>query len=298
MENAITEFSEESHLKGNKYFRVVHGKTDKSRCVGLHRHDFVEVLWIRSGEGMLISGGRERYFSHHLLFISRPNEVHVIESARDSTIDFSYVAIPGGVFARFVRDCLSGEEEFFRGKFGGMSMKLSSFETAYLDRAASELVWQNDSLMAVYRFLINLYWQIKSVFASALPGNMPDWLSDACQRIRNPENLALGLEKFREICGKDMSYINRAMRKYLNCTPTEYINGARLRYAKWLLATSSFSTGEISEICGFSDLPYFCRKFKEAFDSTPGAYRSEYSQMGGDAHDGSRAVAPEAARKR
>lgn len=166
MENAITEFSEESHLKGNKYFRVVHGKTDKSRCVGLHRHDFVEVLWIRSGEGMLISGGRERYFSHHLLFISRPNEVHVIEPARDSTIDFSYVAIPGGVFARFVRDCLSGEEEFFRGKFGGMSMKLSSFETAYLDRAASELVWQNDSLMAVYRFLINLYWQIKSVFAS------------------------------------------------------------------------------------------------------------------------------------
>ena len=76
-----------------------------------------------------------------------------------------------------------------------------------------------------------------------------------------------------------MSYINRAMRKYLNCTPTEYINGARLRYAKWLLATSSFSTGEISEICGFSDLPYFCRKFKEAFDSTPSDYRSEYSQI-------------------
>lgn len=86
-----------------------------------------------------------------------------------------------------------GRKNFPR-KFGGMSMKLSSFETAYLDRAASELVWQNDSLMAVYRFLINLYWQIKSVFASALPGNMPDWLSDACQRIRNPENLALGLE--------------------------------------------------------------------------------------------------------
>ena len=107
---------------------------------------------------------------------------------------------------------------------------------------------------------------------------MPEWLADACQRIRNPENLSLGLEKFREICGKDMSYINRAMRKYLNCTPTEYINGARLSYAKWLLATSSFSTGEISEVCGFSDLPYFCRKFKEAFDITPSAYRSVNSE--------------------
>ena len=95
------------------------------------------------------------------------------------------------MLARFTRDVLSEEDEFFREKFGGMSLKLSSFETAYLDRAASELVWQNDSLMAIYRFLINLYWQIKNVFASALPGNMPEWLSDACQRIRNPENLAL-----------------------------------------------------------------------------------------------------------
>lgn len=35
MKNGVTEFSEESHLKGNRYFRVVHGKTDKSHCVGL-----------------------------------------------------------------------------------------------------------------------------------------------------------------------------------------------------------------------------------------------------------------------
>ena len=278
MQNGITEFSEESHLKGNKYFRVVHGKTDKSRCVGLHKHGFVEVLWIRDGEGMLIAGGKERYFQKHLLFISRPYEVHVIEPAKNSVIDFSYVAINKEVVADFTRDVLAEEDAAFREKFSGMSLKLSSFETAFLDRAASELVWQNDSRVAIYRFLLNLYWQIKNTFASALPGNMPEWLADACQRIRNPENLSLGLEKFREICGKDMSYINRAMRKYLNCTPTEYINGARLSYAKWLLATSSFSTGEISEVCGFSDLPYFCRKFKEAFDITPSAYRSVNSE--------------------
>ena len=106
MKNGVTEFSEESHLKGNRYFRVVHGKTDKSHCVGLHRHDFVEILWIRSGEGMLISGGKERYFNKHLLFISRPNEVHVIEPSRNSTIDFSYVAITKDVLARFTRDVL------------------------------------------------------------------------------------------------------------------------------------------------------------------------------------------------
>ncbi len=275
MKNTITEFSEESHLKGNKFFRVVHGKTDKSHCVGLHKHEFVEILWVRAGEGILIAGGKERHFSKNLLFISKPNEIHVIEPTKNSVIDFTYVAIKRDIVADFIANVLQDEDSFFIERFCGMSAKLSTFEIGYLDRAAIELAWQNDSRTSIYRFLMNLYWQIKNIFVSALPNNIPDWLSDACQRIRNPENLALGLTKFREICGKDMSYINRAVRKYLNCTPTEYINGARLRYAKWLLATSSFSTGEISEICGFSDLPYFCRKFKETFEVTPSAYRQE-----------------------
>jgi AraC family cel operon transcriptional repressor len=102
---------------------------------------------------------------------------------------------------------------------------------------------------------------------------MPDWLLDACQRIRNPENLAIGLTKFREICDKDMSYINRAMRRYLNSTPTEFINTARLKYAAWLLETSSYPTSEISDMCGFSDLPYFCRKFKDKYEYTPSQFR-------------------------
>ena len=74
------------------------------------------------------------------------------------------------------------------------------------------------------------------------------------------------------------------MRRYLNCTPTEFINDARLRYAKWLLETSSFSTGEISEACGFSDLPYFCRKFRDKYDCTPTQYRRDIrsDSVGGD----------------
>ena len=63
------------------------------------------------------------------------------------------------------------------------------------------------------------------------------------------------------------------MRRHMGCTPTEFINEARLRYAKWLLETSSFGTGEISEICGFADLPYFCRKFKDKYEYTPSQFR-------------------------
>lgn len=269
----VLEFTDDSHLQGNKYFKVVHGKTDKSKSVGLHKHDFVEVLWIREGSGVLIHGGKTRVFSKNFLYISRPNEVHALEPARNTVMEFSYVAIAKKVFERFKESILIEEDAVHKEKMDGWSIKLSPFEVSYLDRSAAELMWQNDSLMAIFRFLLNLYWQVKNVFVSALPSDMPDWLSDACQRIRNPENLALGLPKFRQICGKDMSYINRAMRRYMNCTPTEFINSARLHYAKWLLETSAYSTGEISEICGFSDLPYFCRKFRDKYECTPTQFR-------------------------
>ncbi len=286
MNKLVTEFTTQSHLRGSKYFRVVHGKTDKAHSVGLHKHDFVEILWVKSGSGLLLSGGKERYFAKNFLYISKPGEVHVLDPDKNIQMDFTYIAIDRQVMERFKRDVLSEEEEFYREKFFGISLKLTPFETSYLNKAASELAWQNDSLTAIYRFLLNLYWQVKNAFVSALPGDTPDWLSDACGRIRNPENLAMGLPKFREICGRDMSYINRAMRKYMNCTPTEFINDARLRYAKWLLENSSFSTGEISETCGFSDLPYFCRKFRDKYECTPSDFRKRVRNPALDQHAG------------
>ena len=156
MGKMVTEFTQDSHLQGNKYFRVVHGKSDKAHSVGLHRHDFVEVFWVRNGGGMLISSGKERYFSKNFLYISRPNEVHVLEPERNSTLSFTYVAIARDVFEDFMNVVLAGEEELYRNKFAGISLKLSPFETSFLDRAAAELAWQNDSRMAIMRFLLNL----------------------------------------------------------------------------------------------------------------------------------------------
>ena len=272
MSKLVTEFSPDSHLQGNRYFRVVHGKTNKSHAVGLHKHDFIEIIWIKSGCGMLISGGKSRKFSKNFLYISKPNEVHALEPDKSTQMQFTYVALARGVMEKFIEEVLCEENELNKKQFAGISLKLSPFETSFLDRAATELAGQNDSLIAILRCLTNLYWQLKGTFSSPLP-EMPDWLLDACQRIRNPENLAIGLTKFREICDKDMSYINRAMRRYLNSTPTEFINTARLKYAAWLLETSSYPTSEISDMCGFSDLPYFCRKFKDKYEYTPSQFR-------------------------
>ncbi len=277
MKNFITEFTPESHLKENKFFRVVYGKTDTYHSVGLHKHDFIEIIWVNSGSGTLFASSKTRAFSKNFIYISNPHEVHALEPEKGTTMTFTEIVISKSVMENFKSLFLAGEEPAMKAKLGGTSLKLSPFEISYLDRAAAELSLQGDSPFAIYRFLSNLSWQLKNVFSDSFPNDIPDWLYEACQRIRNPENLRIGLEKFRQICGKDMSYINRSVRKYLNCTPTEFINEARLRYAKWMLETSSYTASEISEACGFSDVAYFCRKFKAKYDTAPMAFRKSIS---------------------
>ena len=56
-------------------------------------------------------------------------------------------------------------------------------------------------------------------------------------------------------------------------TCVEYINEYRLNIATHLLKESDYPIGVISEKCGISNVSYFNRIFKKAFDMTPKDYR-------------------------
>ncbi|MFR6033644.1 MAG: AraC family transcriptional regulator [Bacilli bacterium] len=105
---------------------------------------------------------------------------------------------------------------------------------------------------------------------------MPDWLSDACQRaaILKP---FFGAEKIQG--NMRQGYVlQTAPCRYMNCTPRNL--SMTFAVCEMAAETSSFSTGEISEACGFSDLPYFCRKFRDKYDCTPTQFRRDIHSVG------------------
>ncbi|WP_022883224.1 helix-turn-helix domain-containing protein [Gryllotalpicola ginsengisoli] len=64
----------------------------------------------------------------------------------------------------------------------------------------------------------------------------------------------------------------------LSTTPAHYIRAARLRHAKSMLESTTFSITEVAAACGFVDTTTFIRAFRRAYETTPAAYRGEYRE--------------------
>lgn len=69
------------------------------------------------------------------------------------------------------------------------------------------------------------------------------------------------------------STLRRIFRASLNTSPKEYINTLRLKRAKLLLKSDSFSIAEIAGLVGFEDSSYFSRFFKKQTGINPTKYR-------------------------
>lgn len=63
--------------------------------------------------------------------------------------------------------------------------------------------------------------------------------------------------------------LERLFRAYLDCTPTQYYLGLRLRNARRLLLQTEKTIIDISLVCGFSSAPHFSKCYRDLFGLPP-----------------------------
>ncbi len=96
-----------------------------------------------------------------------------------------------------------------------------------------------------------------------------------CELMQDPEvftNPDTNQDTLAGLAGTNRTYIYDALRECAGVTPTDFINGYRLRYAARLLATTSDSVSLIAELCGLSRRTFY-RLFDEAYSMSPSDYR-------------------------
>lgn len=77
------------------------------------------------------------------------------------------------------------------------------------------------------------------------------------------------LEEISREFGVTKSYLCRAFKKQTGITVTQYINALRVQYACRLLGETDMPVRDISRACGFRNLSYFNRVFREIMEDTP-----------------------------
>jgi len=103
--------------------------------------------------------------------------------------------------------------------------------------------------------------------------SVPGRVRNAMEFIRGNLNRPLKIEEVARYVGKSTSQIDKDFRKYLGCTPKEFIMREKLSEASDYLTYTGQSITEISRLMGFSSTAHFSNTFTAAFGISPSEYR-------------------------
>lgn len=90
---------------------------------------------------------------------------------------------------------------------------------------------------------------------------------------QNMEKGELNIEHLAEQMATSKTQLFRRVKELTGVAPAAYILQVRMERARRILSTTQQSIGEVSMQCGFEDLSYFSRVFKQMFGLSPSQYR-------------------------
>lgn len=242
----------------------------------LHTHDFYELFLIEEGEIHHFINGRQDVMRKGDIYFVRPEDEHCFLRGNCKKAQFVNMAFSGNIFQK----AEAVMNLYFDTKQNGSTVEIHlpprmelaiQAKMTFLAREKTSLtlmVRQDLVVSILLDCLLLLYSQ------QAYEESVPEWLEQACLRMRQNQNYLDGLEKFIEIAGKSQEHLTRCMKKYYHVTPTEYINQIRLEQTTILLETTDDSILDIMLECGFNNVSHFNQLFKKNYGLTPSRYRA------------------------
>ncbi len=270
------------------YFHLIHfeeGQTDRLNRFVPHRHDFFEVIWLRSGGGHVRSDLRSLPVRPRTLFFTSPGQVHAWELTGPAH----------GEIASFTSEffAISSENPGLLGKMPFLYARASD-PILYLDvaegRRVDELFAQlhadgaeatpgRDDIVRAYLTILLTY--ARQAFARRAPessANAPvaDLLSRRF-RLALEEHFPRLLEvnEYAELLHVSRTHLNDHLRQELGHTASEIIHERIVLEAKRLLANTTLTSAQIAYRLRFQDPSYFGRFFRRSTGLTPGDYREQ-----------------------
>ncbi|MBC3919124.1 helix-turn-helix transcriptional regulator [Undibacterium sp. CY18W] len=102
----------------------------------------------------------------------------------------------------------------------------------------------------------------------------PVWLKQAFEMIFTSDDPGLSVADVAAFAGVHPVHLARVFRRYLHCSPGDYLRGRRLERAAAVIGTATASLADAAFATGFVDQAHLTRSFRQTFGLTPGAWRA------------------------
>jgi AraC family cel operon transcriptional repressor len=244
-----------------------------------HRHNFHEVFWVEEGRGLHVINGLRRDLFPGLCLAIQAHDVHSLHARPGHNLTIINVAFPIATWAALRRRYFARRPDFFGNPVVRREFDLSRLLSSELASAAGDLGQGVRSRLKIERFLINLFYRLSDDTSSSQASGLPDWLDRACRKIREEKAFAGGVPAFARLAGRCPEHLSRQVRRFMNTTPTDIVNEARLAHAAQALAGSRESISGIALDCGVENLSHFYSLFRRSFGCTPRQYRLRHQRI-------------------
>jgi AraC-like DNA-binding protein len=250
----------------------------------VHRHDFIEIIYILSGESkhvidnvaydvkrgdvLFINYGSTHSFSCNN-YLEYVNIIFSPETVGESLIT------PENAFALL---SLTAFNEM-RGASDGGKITFSGNERSEIESVINAMIKEKNDDKAYTDAIMQSYMNIlvvkmlRKVDISAYIEKKNKLWQELSDYIDKNLNSKLTLEALAKKCFYNPSYFSRAFKEKFGVSFKEYVGRKRIEYSCRLLEDTDYTVDEISGITGFSDRSSFYQLFAKYTDATPSEYR-------------------------
>ncbi len=239
-----------------------------------HDHDYFEVFLIESGRTEHWINGETQTLEPGQMAFIRPDDVHAFCADRKlgcQIINVMFRRETAAHLADRYGDTVGGR--FFDAR--GSQPEMHTLGPVRFSRAvavAEQLQTSDRSLARIEEFLLFLVNRVAHA-TSGLNASTPRWFAEASSAALSPEVFRQGASGFIRAAGRSHEHVCRTCKAVTGLTPSEYVNRIRIDYAAQLFRSTEESIEDVIENCGFENVSYFYRLFRNQMGTTPRAYR-------------------------
>lgn len=249
--------------------------TDKlgTYSVPHHWHDEIEIIYLEYGHINIYCNEQEYILSPGDFYVVNTNELHHILGVTPS-LHHAIIFHPKLLDFNFFDKT---EETYIKPITSGHSKFVSQIyqDTKYTDvlSTLTKTDYQNYLTIKILLYtLINHFYQENNIQVDFQPDKYND-LKKVILFIQNNYNTSLTLEMIANQLMISPNHLCKYFKKKMGMTVFQYINQYRINRAIYHLLHTDLSVIDIALDCGFDNISYFIRTFKNVTGTTPKQYR-------------------------
>ena len=245
-------------------------------------HQYYELSYISNGKGVIHLGQHSEIVADKLLFLSPPGVAQAINltSCRNSErLEVNKLLIS----SEFAKKLQAFSPEFavltklFSGNLAGMLFVLDENDWCVSQFETMQRQCNGKSILCLLEILLELSQkQYKKLMAKDLDGSKKRGqcpLESTIHYIINNFEKPLRSDELAKMAHMSTNHFHRKFKQKTDLTLVQMLNELRLERACNLLITSRLPIAVVSEQCGFSNVPYFNRRFLEKKGCQPRQFR-------------------------